>query len=77
MTRQEKENYRTKTACAVWCDGLTGVECLDVCYGINDFLVVRGYNGDVHTLKINDTTTGRNYIRLYGRRYYLDECLRV
>jgi len=76
-----KEKYTDAPACGVWCDGLVGIEFLAVLYDIDDRAVVRGYDKELHALKIYTTYTraglDRPYIRLYGRRYYFDECMRV
>lgn len=77
MTKKEKSLYQVKKAVAVCCDGLVGLQCLDVLYGIDDYMIVKGYTNDLHRVKINYTATGDSYIRLYNRRYRLSDFLRV
>jgi hypothetical protein len=71
-----KEKYTDAPACGVWSDGLVGIELLDMLYDIEDSATVRGYNGDLHRVKVYYTDTSA-YIRLYGRRYYFRDCMRV
>lgn len=56
----------------------------DIEYGIDDYLY--GMSGALcedekyhsyHHLKINETMSGRFYVRCFGKRIYLDECMRV
>ena len=82
MTREEKTKYQDKKAVAVCCDGLVGIECLDIIYGIDDYMVVRGYNNDLHKVKVyerinTENPEGYHYIKLYGRRYNTSDFMRV
>lgn len=58
-----------------------GLEVLDVLYGIDDYLVTCFNYGDGRTRisrnKIYTAASGRCYIRKSGRRFYLDEIMRV
>ena len=56
----------------------------DIEYGIDDYLY--GMSGALcddekrhsyHHLKIHETMSGRFYVRCFGKRIYLDECMRV
>nr|DAW45782.1 MAG TPA: hypothetical protein [Caudoviricetes sp.] len=56
----------------------------DIEYGIDDYLY--GMSGVLcedekyfhyHHLKIHETMSGRFYVRCFGKRIYLDECMRV
>ena len=77
MTREEKAKYQDKKAVAVYSMGLVGYEVLDIVYGIDDYIITRySHDRSLHKTKIyynND----RTYTKLYGRRVYMDECLRV
>ena len=79
MTKKEKCLNNNTIACYY---GLGGVEIKDIEYGIEDYLYcVSGAwgitnNKRYHKLKIYYTEKG-GYIRLYGYRIPLDECIRV
>lgn len=75
MTKQEKDFYKDKRAVAVCSMGLVGLECLDILYGIDDYMIVRGYTGDLHKVKIY--YTDNPYIRLYGRRFNTSDFMRI
>ena len=73
-----KEMYKDKQSIATVClCNWGGLEVLDVLYGIEDYLVTCFNYGDGRTSisrnKIYHTTSGRDYIRKCGRRFYLDE----
>lgn len=58
-----------------------GIGCsmaiLDIINGIEDYVVVRGFTGDLHKYKIH-IDTERPYFRYCnGCRYHLDEFVRV
>ena len=81
MTSAEKAIYRGKSTVGVHSD-FGGIEIKDILYGINDYVVcVSGTMCDneklhiVHERKIY--YGNRPYFRLYNRRIYLDECMRV
>ena len=56
----------------------------DVQYGIDDYIYAQSgvliedekYHS-YHHLKIHETMSGRFYVRCFGKRIYLDECLRI
>lgn len=58
-----------------------GLEVLDVLYGIDNYLVTCLNWGEGRTRisrnKIYTTASGREYIRKDGRRFYLDEIMRI
>lgn len=79
-----KEQYKNAMAIGYasisnWCS----LEVLDVFYGygIDDYLVTCFNRGDGRTRisrnKIYTTASGREYIRKDGRRFYLDEIMRI
>lgn len=56
----------------------------DIEYGIDDYLY--GMSGALcedkkyhsyHHLKIRESASGRSYVRCFGQRIYLDECMKV
>ena len=79
MTKKEKCLNNKTIACYY---GLGGVEIKHIEYGIDDYIYcVSGAwgittNKRYHKLKIYYTEKG-GYIRLYGYRIPLDECIRV
>ena len=79
MTKKEKCLNNKTIACYY---GLGGVEVKHIEYGIEDYIYcVSGAWGSTtnkryHKLKIYYTEKG-GYIRLYGYRIPLDECIRV
>ena len=74
MTKSEKQNYLNKNTIGYWCDWM-GIELKDIEYGINDYAIIAIQERSVHRVKIYYGK--RHYIRIYGRRLYFDECLRV
>ena len=79
MTKKEKCLNNNTIACYY---GLGGVEIKDIEYGIEDYIYcVSGAWGSTtnkryHKLKVYYTEKG-GYIRLYGYKIPLDECIRV
>lgn len=56
----------------------------DVQYGIDDYIYAQSgvliedeKHHSYHHLKIHETMSGRFYVRCFGKRIYLDECLRT
>lgn len=56
-----------------------GLAILDIIYGINDYAVACFNYGDgnkeIRRHKIMTTSSGRDYIRKGGRRYYFDKMI--
>ena len=75
MTKSEKQNYLNKKTIGYWCDWW-GIELKDIEYGINDYAIIVIQEKSVHRVKINYGSK-RDYIRIYGRRLYFNECLRA
>ena len=76
MTKVEKESYSDKQAVGVKVITNTCViEVLDIQYGIEDYVVIRGYTGDIHKLKIYCTED--SYFNYGGQRQHLSEFMRV
>ena len=75
MTRREKYQ-NAKPIAAMGLTNTAGLGILEIQYGIDDYVILRGTLGDIHRCKIYSNTKGM-YIK-YGRcRYYLDEFMRV
>ena len=77
-----KEQY--KNTMAIGYAGLSnwgGLEVLDVIYGIDNYLVTCLNWGEGRTRisrnKIYTNASGREYIRKDGRRFYLDDIMRI
>ena len=78
MTKLEKQNYLNKNTIGYWSDW-GGVEVKGIEYGINDYAIIYiRLKKSVHRVRINyGRKLDRDYIRIHGRRLYLNECLRV
>ena len=74
MTKSEKQNYLNKSTIGYWCDWM-GIELKDIEYGINDYAIIVIQEKSVHRVKIYYGI--REYIIIYGRRLYFDECLKA
>ena len=74
MTKSEKQNYLNKNTIGYWCDWM-GIELKDIEYGINDYAIIVIQEKSVHRVKIYYGK--RHYIRIYGYRFYFDECFRA
>ena len=54
------------------------IDILDIVYGIEDYVIVRGYVNDLHKYKIHYNNQGRAYFKYCnGCRYFLDEFMRL
>jgi len=77
MTSEEKQYYRMSAAVGYWSE-LGGLELKDIQSGIEDYaIVVSGAwskEKTVHRVKI--VYGDRPYIRLFGTRHYIDECIK-
>lgn len=75
----KKDILKMKTI-AVYSKGYNGIEVKEIEYGIDDHLLcvsnICGHRQTAHRLKIY-YTKGRPYVKIYGCRVPLDECLRV
>ena len=74
MTKLEKQIYLNKKTVGYWCDW-RGIELKGIEYGINDYAIIVIQEKSVHRVKIYYGI--REHIRIHGRRFYFDECLRV
>ena len=78
MTKQEQEKYKDLKPVAVFpINSYDGVEILTIEYGIEDYVIVRYNQGNIHRKRIYTSTKNRNYFNIYDMRIYLDECLKV
>lgn len=78
MKYKEKQKYEQMRTIACW-SGYDALEVKKIEYGIEDYCIVVANNfggkpRSVHKLKIHYDT--RPNIRLNGRRWYFDECIR-
>lgn len=60
---------------AVYSEGLTGLEILDIEYGVIDRVIYRTYDGKIHERIIYYNE--RPYFVNNGIRIHFDECVRV
>ena len=74
-----KEQYMQYPTVA-YCTDFEGIEIKDILYGIEDYIVflagTMGNNPTCHKAKVYYSGE-RPYFKLYGRRIYLDNCMRV
>lgn len=82
MEKNKYWEYTEKSALAVIpLSNWGGIEILEVLYGIEDEVIACFNFGtgrqEIRRHKIHTTPSGRAYIRKEGRRYYLDETMRV
>ena len=78
MTKAEKQKYEQMRTIAYW-SGYDGLEVKKFEHGFEDYCIVvantfGGKPRSVHKLKIHYDTHPN--IRLNGRRWYFDECIR-
>ncbi len=75
MTKAQKERYSQMKPLAS--QGVTNTCSIDIMefeYGVEDYVIVRGYVNDFHRYKLKTSTTGRHYFNYQnGCRYYVDE----
>ena len=50
---------------------------LDIQYGIDDYVIIKGFTGDLHRYKIHYGTERPYFRYCNGCRYHIDEFLRV
>ena len=87
MTKQDKINLIENNPCvAYWSEGLNGHEVHKIEYtpdGIIFYIKanVGCSNPTYHRRRVIEQFSSdgshRDHVRIYGRRYYLDDCLRV
>lgn len=82
MTEKEKQYYLNCRTLGYW-SADDGIEVKKIEYGIEDYMIVvsGSFTGNrrVHKVKINsaeDRFGYRAYIKINGKRYYTDECIR-
>lgn len=86
MIKAEKMMYSNMETIGYWYD-FGGLCVKKILYGINDEAVVvaNKWNPekheseftDVHKCRIQSTISGRSYIKIWGKRFYFDECMRM
>ena len=54
-----------------------GMAILDIEYGIDDYVIVKGFTGDIHRYKLHETNKGSYFKYCNGCRYYLDWFMKV
>ena len=78
MKTTEKNAIFTAAPAGIWYGGAAGfgalVKSIDGDYV--SFVFVAGDEKTAHKTRIYETTAGRYYFRVYGRRVYFDEVLR-
>ena len=78
----KRTDYIDKPALGYWSE-FNGVEIKEIGNGVNDYIIcVSGAWGKreskaVHKVTIHYSPTGCAYIRIYGRRLYLDEAIKI
>ena len=79
MKKRYKQYYESAKPIATQCvTNNCSIDIMDINYGVDEFVVVRGYIGDIHKYKLNITKNGRMFFTYQnGLRYYVDEFMAV
>lgn len=78
MTRKEMNYYsKVKPLAVMSITNNCGLEILEMQYGIDDYVIVRGFTGDIHKYKLRYNNKGIYFKYCNGLRYYMNEFMRV
>lgn len=72
-----RDDYKDRKPIAYDAVNYTGLEILDIEYGIDDYAIVRDRDGNVRKYKINYDTNGNDYIKCYGRKLPIGDFMRT
>lgn len=76
-----KEYCLANPVCAIYSNGLWGLEIHGIEYGIDDHMYVAtpapGGGKAYHRLKIYTSANGNSFVKYYTRRIPLNECMRT
>lgn len=78
LALQEIIKYQTMDPIATKCvSNNTSIEIMDIEYGIENYVVVKGFLGEFHRYKVYYDTDRPYFVYSNGRRYHLDEFERL
>lgn len=79
MNKKLKEFYEKKNPIAVM--GVTNtlaIQILDVSCGIDDCVIIKGFTGDIHKLRIYESKTKGAYFKYKcNTRYYIKDFIKI
>ena len=77
MNKNLREFYEKKNPIAViGITNISSIQILDIEYGIDDYAIIKGFVGDIHKIKIYDSTKGA-YFKYSNRRYYIKDFMKI
>lgn len=78
MNKEKEKKYGNAKAIGVHSiAGEKGLELLGYEYGIYDYVIIRGYCGDLHRYKIKSSNKGFYFTHCNGCRYFIKDFLVV
>lgn len=77
MRAIERQYGGAKAIATMGLNNFCGMEILAIEYGIDDYVIVRGFIDDLHRYKIHYETERPYFRYCNGCRYHLDEFIRV
>lgn len=72
-----RDDYKDRKSVAYDAVNYTGLELLDIGYGIDDYAIVRDKDGNVRKYKIYYDVDGNDYIKCYGRKLPISDFMRT
>lgn len=75
--KKELKQYENKPALAShFITATCGIHILDIINGIEDYVIVKGYIGDLHKYKLYENSKGLYFTYCNGCRYFINDFLR-
>ena len=77
MNKSLRELYEKKNPIAViGITNISSIQILDIECGIDDYAIIKGFAGDIHKIKIYDSTKGA-YFKYSNSRYYIKDFMKI
>ena len=77
MNKSLREFYEKKNPiAAMGITNISSIQILDIEYGIDDYVIIKGFVGDIHKIKIYDSTKGA-YFKYSNSRYYIKDFMKI
>lgn len=78
MKKSEVNAYKAMNPIAVMAiTNNCGMAILEIENGIDDYVVVKGFTGDIHRYKLHETNKGSFFKYQNGCRYYIHDFMKV
>lgn len=78
MKKEELKKYKNMQPIGIHTlSGMCAMYIIDLNLDIEDFVIVKGYIGDIHKYKINYTSKGGYFTYCNGCRYYIKDFMRL